>query len=474
MDPHALASARAQDDRDGVASARAQDDRDGVASARAQDDGVNDGVGRHLQRSSNALCDKFSIIRKSRKRNTGRDPSGEYNPDRWPRLKTPSIFNIRGSGMRLKPKRAISLARIAKVAALLGLVSLALTACSGGQPTPVTEDGASLHHLYKIVFWVAVVIFAIVEFAIVYMVVRYRRRKRDDESLPPQIHGNTKLEFVWTIIPTIIVIVLFILSWQQVIKAEALPGDEHTEIQVHGYQWQWRFDYGDQVEIAGSMGQSPPVMVVPVDKMIRLKLFSDNVIHAFYIPKALYKLDVIPGRANQFDVRFTQKGTFHGQCAEFCGLSHAQMLFQVKVVDQSEYDKWWAEQKAQVKTKVQQAAGCHSEATTVNVLAKSIKFDKTCVAAPADKPFEIAFDNQDPGIEHNFTIWKSKADAERGGIEPLFAGTSIKGINKTTYKVDALPAGQYYFNCTVHPVMNGTFNVGNTPASTSPSPEGPQ
>lgn len=255
-----------------------------------------------------------------------------------------------------------------KFTMLVGLACTAMTLAScTGQPEPITQQGKGLRGLYLIMWVIAIVIFVGVEIAIWGFPIVFRRRRGDDE-LPPQTHGNSVLEAVWIAIPAVIVIVLFALSFQQINKVQAKePAPEH-EIKVIGKQWAWTFDYGNGVQVVGENATKtasgelkepvPPRLVVPVGENIEFKLQSADVIHSFYIPATLYKLDVVPGQQNSFQVTFTQTsegqpahgvysaGTFQGACAELCGTQHAQMLFEVEVVSSERFDTWLREKQA--------------------------------------------------------------------------------------------------------------------------------
>jgi cytochrome c oxidase subunit 2 len=110
-------------------------------------------------------------------------------------------------------------------------------------------------------------------------------------------------------------------------------------IKVTAFQWSWQFDYPDGVRIVGQPKQRP-TMVVPVARPVRIELSSADVVHSFYIPRTLFKRQAIPGFPSHFDLTFDQVGTYPGQCAQFCGVAHADMLFDVRVVSDSEFESW--------------------------------------------------------------------------------------------------------------------------------------
>ena len=222
-------------------------------------------------------------------------------------------------------------------------------------PVAVTSQGAQIRELYTVIFLIAVAIFLVVEGLIIWTVIRYRRKPGDD-TLPPQTHGNNVAEFVWTVVPTLIVILMFIVSWQTLNAVDTSAADANTtRIRAVAAQFQWQFDYLDQNDkvlytefiplVSGGGG-----MMVPAGRTVQLSLVSKDVIHAFYVPQFLFKRDVVPGRTNQFDftVDAADAGqTFRGQCAELCGIGHSIMLFEVKALSPQDFDTWLAGKAAQ-------------------------------------------------------------------------------------------------------------------------------
>ena len=218
-----------------------------------------------------------------------------------------------------------------------------------GGATPVTDRAVATKALYDIVFYIAVAIFLIVETIIVFTVLRYRR-KPGDEALPPQIHGNNLVEVIWTAIPTAIVLVLFVMSWQTLNTVEAKPPSE-VHVRAVAARYQWRFDYLD-ANGATLFSQALPVgeeggMFLPVGEPITVTLKADDVIHAFYVPRFLFKRDAVPGKENVFSFTVEEAGTYRGQCAELCGAFHGSMIFDVHAIPKADFEAWLA---AQVET----------------------------------------------------------------------------------------------------------------------------
>jgi cytochrome c oxidase subunit 2 len=191
--------------------------------------------------------------------------------------------------------------------------------------------------------WIAVlVIFLLVFGLIVYSMIRYRRRS--DDEIPAQIRYNLPIEALYTFAPVIIVAVFFfhtVTSQNNVL--ERVDNPDHT-VEVVGSKWQWAFNYLDEDATQGEdvfdvgTPQEPAELWLPVGESVRFKLKSPDVIHSFWIPEFYFKMDVVPGKVNTFDLSPTREGVFTGRCAELCGLYHSRMIFKVHVVSRAEYD----------------------------------------------------------------------------------------------------------------------------------------
>jgi cytochrome c oxidase subunit II len=219
-------------------------------------------------------------------------------------------------------------------------VTALVLAAAGCTPQSVTEQGQAIYNLYNLFMYIAAVVFVVVSGLVIWSVVRYRRR---DDELPTQTHGNNKLELTWTVIPTVIVLFLFVVTIQAQDKVLDTAGDADIDLTVTAFQWSYRFTYeGTGAEVLGTP-ESVPEMVVPVGQRIRVKLLSADVVHTFYVPQTLFKRQAIPGTENVFDLTFDREGLYHGQCTQFCGLQHTDMVYRVRVVTQGEYQSWLAE-----------------------------------------------------------------------------------------------------------------------------------
>jgi cytochrome c oxidase subunit II len=345
-------------------------------------------------------------------------------------------------------------------ARLIGTTLLAVLVLAGcGSLTPVTEQGVEIRDLYNVLFIAAAIIFVLVEAAIVFAVLRYRRR---GDMLPPQFHGNNLLEVAWTVVPLLIVAGLFVVSWGVLNRVEAKADDPRVTVNVLGFQWQWQFTYeGERLDLpAGQPAQDltvkgtiakPPVMYLPVGEPIRFNTQAQDVIHSFYVREFLFKQDAFPDHVNTFDLTITKPGDYGGQCTEYCGLAHQAMRFTIRAVPRPEFERWVA------KAKREQASGCPADPNPRSIAAKDIAFNKDCLAGPVNREFQIEFDNQE-AVPHNVAFFEGQ-DPSTPRILPEGETAPFAGPRSVTYQLPALKAGSYYFHCDVHPGMSGKLNV---------------
>jgi len=254
---------------------------------------------------------------------------------------------------RLAPEALVAGGVVVLLVALVLAVWFSGIANSLYPPDAATIQAENVRGLYDIVFALAVAIFLAVEGLIVWSILRYRRKPGDTE-LPAQTHGNNTVEVIWTLIPTVIVLYLFAISWNSLNTVDAISAQPEIRIHALASQFQWQFEYldasGKKVATQTIPLQSDGGgMAVPVGKNVLVTLDSADVIHAFYVPRFLFKRDVVPGQHNQF--QFTvdpseatdgNPAVFRGQCAELCGIGHRTMLFNVIGMTQKDYDAWLA------------------------------------------------------------------------------------------------------------------------------------
>jgi cytochrome c oxidase subunit II len=240
----------------------------------------------------------------------------------------------------VRPGRHVRRLTVVAVAAVA--LSATLAGCSSGPrfgaPSAATKQGQSVNHLFTGFVSAALVVFAIVWILVFWSIIRYRRRGRAEA--PEQFHGNVPLEIALTVIPLLIVAVLFAVTIHVQTREDRVSAHPDVRILVTAFQWGWRFQYdGERVTVTGDANREPE-MVLPVDARIRFDLRTVDVIHSFFVPDFLFKRDVIPRVHNSVQVDTTKTGRFRGLCAEYCGLDHARMGFWVRVVDRLSYDRW--------------------------------------------------------------------------------------------------------------------------------------
>lgn len=233
-------------------------------------------------------------------------------------------------------------------AGLLGGLAILSSGCevfSSPQNTfaPEGEVAEFQKFAFLLTLWPALAVMLLVELGLLFMMLRFRRRDGDDR-LPKQIHGNNFLEISWTIAPAILLALFVPLVVAGVFKL-GTPPDDSLRIEVNAFRFGWVFDYQapDGTLVSGGATTTEvydPGLYIPVDRNIELGLHSADVIHSFWVPKLAGKTDVVPGRGNHMWLKADKIGVYSGQCAEFCGLSHAHMRFNVHVVSQETYDRY--------------------------------------------------------------------------------------------------------------------------------------
>jgi len=215
--------------------------------------------------------------------------------------------------------------------------------------------------LFYLALWPAVVILILVFGAIVYALVRFRRR--DEREAPPkQIHGNQRLELAWTILPAALLLGLAVPIVAGIIDLGREPSKDALQVTVHAFRWSWQFEYPDIKGADGKplkteVGEQIPELHIPIDREIAIHLQSGDVIHSFWVPKLAGKLDVMPGRNNRMWFNATKAGIFSAQCAEFCGLDHAIMRFRVVAQTPEDFDAWVSAQIASPRAAERNSSG---------------------------------------------------------------------------------------------------------------------
>ncbi|MEO8084008.1 MAG: cytochrome c oxidase subunit II [Ardenticatenales bacterium] len=239
------------------------------------------------------------------------------------------------------------------LAGLLAVAAFPSSALFGTARTPALGSPASLlagnvYKLYTRISWIAGIVFVLVQGAILYAALGFRRRS-DDDPEPPQTHGNNTLELLWTVIPSMIVLGLAFLSFREMRAEYVTDVPDTLVVKATGFRWYWALEYADK-----NLGQaSQPLtfttateMVIPVGRPVKVLMDSQDVIHAFWVPQLSGKRDAVPGdRDGGYGANFVwfqadKVGRYEGQCAELCGTWHSGMRFSVIAVEEAMYDTW--------------------------------------------------------------------------------------------------------------------------------------
>jgi cytochrome c oxidase subunit 2 len=208
-------------------------------------------------------------------------------------------------------------------------------------PTQATEEGKQIDTLWDVLIICSVPIFVLVMVVVLYSVWRYRMRPGQEEMDGPPIHGNTKLEIVWTAIPAIILVALCSYSYVVLTDVEA-AADDALDVRVVGEQFTWTFFYKDQ----NGKEFASPQLYVPTGQQVNFTVQSQDVIHDFWVPAFRLKIDAVPGIDTHLRVTPNRIGDYPVVCAELCGLGHAVMRQTAHVVEPEEFERWATERAA--------------------------------------------------------------------------------------------------------------------------------
>lgn len=195
---------------------------------------------------------------------------------------------------------------------------------------PASQSAQDIRHLSLWLLVICLLVFVVVEGLLITVIVLFRRRRREEDVR--QVYGNSNLEFLWTLIPAILVIIIFTMTIRSM-GALQLQGGE-VAVKVTGHQWWWEFEYPDgKVKLANEVH-------IPAGRTVNISLESADVIHSFWVPQLGGKTDMPPGHVNRATFLAATPGVYQGECAEFCGLQHAHMRFDLVVEDSARFSAW--------------------------------------------------------------------------------------------------------------------------------------
>ena len=342
------------------------------------------------------------------------------------------------------PAQAGCIWRCLTLLVLLSVLTVACSAMSSGGPSstpsifsPDSTPAHDIYHLSLFVIAICLGIFLVVFSLIVYAAVKFRSRVSDDGREPPQIYGSNQVELAWTVIPILIVVVLFLAAARVIHAVEdaRFPPDA-IEVTAVGHQFWWEFQYPGYGFITANE-LHVPLSDPSHPRPTHITLLSADTDHSFWVPQLAGKVDLIPNRRNEMWVDPHETGTYVGQCAQYCGVEHAKMLLTVDVQSPEEFERWTQQQKSPAMVSGQVAAGrqvfesnacvnCH----TVSGTAANGKFgpDLTHLMSRSTIAAGAATNTQD-----NLRLWIKEPDA----IKP---GALMPAMQLEDRDVDALVA----------------------------------
>jgi cytochrome c oxidase subunit 2 len=302
--------------------------------------------------------------------------------------------------------------------------------------------------LWELVLTIAVGVFILVQGVLVYALIRFRSHGRRDEPLPRQVAGNTRLEVLWTVIPALILVGVAIPTVSTIFRLAQDPGEEALQVRVIGKQYWWEFEY--------DLGEGPPVvtatdMHIPAGRPVYLTMVAQDaqipntpggVIHSFWIPRLAGKQDVVPGHERRMTIQADEPGIYPGQCAEFCGLSHANMRMRVIAHTPEEFQRWvddWREplapptglaEQGRAEFVAAQCIACHAinDFESVGGTPADIRVGPDLTGF-ADR--ELFIGAMLPNTEENLRAWLRNPQA----VKP---GAQMPNVNLSPQQIDQL------------------------------------
>ncbi len=346
---------------------------------------------------------------------------------------------------------------------VFGVLWLALTAAGelaaiflNVHPTARSDKGEEIEHAFNVLLYFAVPVFTMVVAALIMVILQAPSQHMPEED-GPALHGRGWFPMTWVAITTVLTGVVIVYPGFTGIAA--VMGHEEKPDQLHvnvtGIQWTWLVSYPDQSV------PSAREIVLPNETEVMFHVTSRDVLHSFWVPAFLMKIDAVPGIETKVTLKTTKLGDFdmdpnmRVQCAELCGTSHARMSIPVRVVEQAEFDAW-VKENARDETPV--PAGTPSgEVQDFTIVAKNVMFDLDTMTVKAGGTVHLKVDNQDKGVTHNWALYPNE-EAAQSGEQPI-SGTELENgpiVQELTFT--APEAGTYFFQCDAHPsTMTGTL-----------------
>ncbi|MCL6645673.1 MAG: cytochrome c oxidase subunit II [Dehalococcoidia bacterium] len=324
-------------------------------------------------------------------------------------------------------------------------------------PSTMSDKGEEVERAFRVLALLAVPVAAMVVAVLGYSIVAHRSKGDPTEDGPP-IMGRGPFPLAWFGVTSGLTLLIMIYPGLTSLAKMLDNPTPDLVVNVEGIQWTWLVSYPQQ-EV-----QNAREIVLPVDRTVRFDITSRDVLHSFWIPAFLMKVDAVPGMTTTVTFKPTEIGTFQDdsnlrlQCAELCGLSHSRMRIPVRVVTEEEFQAW-VEANRRPPVTPGPTARPGAEVQEITIVAKNVLFDLDTITVKAGAQVKLTVDNQDKGVPHNWALYQSEDAASRG--EPPIAATAVETgpvVQELTFP--APEPGEYFFRCDVHPTtMAGKFIV---------------
>jgi cytochrome c oxidase subunit II len=290
---------------------------------------------------------------------------------------------------------------------------------------PLGDFARMVDGLFMTTVWWALLVFVLVEGALVWAIFRFRGRPGDPE--PVQTHGNTTVEIIWTVIPALILAMIAVPTVRTIFRTYETPKGDALQVEVVGHQWWWEFRYPQYgITTANELH-------IPVGRTVALKMGSGDVLHSFWVPQFAAKRDVFPNRSTVLWFKAEKDGHYSGQCAEFCGIQHGRMAFHVAAETPEQFERYVAARKAGVVPVSAPAADSTRADSAVPARAAQAPTPVATASLAATAPAAGPADSLVQAGEKLFTTKACAGCHSLNASKPMGVGPNLSGIGTRKY-----------------------------------------